>query len=80
MFDAQELAEIVRRNALDPEAVESAAQIIVEEQRNYDSEAAIEYLEGHVRPACLRVVDTETLGPSEVTELVAQWLGRAGEA
>lgn len=76
VFDADDLAPAALREDLDPDALVTAAQIIVEEQRNYDSAAAIGFLETHLEPERLRIVDTEATRPGEAVERVLAWLAR----
>lgn len=74
VFDLDELTHAATRGGVDLDALESAARIIAEEQRNYDSAAAIGFLEAHVPPTRRRIVDTEIVAPGETADRVLAWL------
>lgn len=81
VFSVQELREIARTAQAEgwlPDDVLKKAAVIVEERRNYDSQAARDYLSGTLPPAQLLVIDTAAQPAAAIAAEVAQWLKPGG--
>lgn len=78
VFDPEEIAMLATNDALDVADLIRAVRIIVEEQRNYDSGAAMRWLDAHLSAGRYLSVSTDALGPSEVTHRVLAWLDERG--
>lgn len=77
VFSAEELREIARTAQTEgwfADDVLKKAAVIVEERRNYDSQAARDYLSGALPPAQLLVIDTAAQPAAAIAAQVAEWL------
>jgi hypothetical protein len=77
VFSAEQLRKIsqaAHAAALPVDEVVKKASIIVEERRNYDSNAARAYLTSILTRKQVLVIDTATQPPEAVTKQVMEWL------
>mgnify|MGYP005860278063 FL=1 len=72
-----QIAHLTHATQLDPAEVIKKVSIIVEERRNYDSQAARAYLLDSLPSNRVLVVDTEAHRPEVVAEQIAAWLKRS---
>lgn len=71
-----QIAQVTQIAQLSPAEVIKKVSIIVEERRNYDSQAARAYLLDSLPPGRVLVIDTDAYPPSDVAHQIAVWLGR----
>lgn len=77
VFSAEQLRQIsqaAHAAAIPVDEVVKKASIIVEERRNYDSNAAQIYLTGSLPREQVLILDTATQPPEAVTKQVIEWL------
>lgn len=78
VFSAEQRARLAALAGDDLAATEQLvkqAAIVVAERRNYDPDAARQYLERHLGPERCLIVDTDRHDPERVARRIAEWWG-----
>ena len=73
-FDLYEIGRLEATAGVDDQTLLNAVQIIVAEQQNYDSGAALSYLRGTLDSSSLLYLDTSALSVEEVATSIERWL------
>lgn len=73
-FDAYELARFEANAGVSEKRILDTVKIILSESTNYDSSAAITYLQSVLSPERLLVIDTSQHDITGVTDIIERWL------
>jgi hypothetical protein len=82
IFNEEQLHQIARLGHTDPNSMDTVVKkvtIIVEEQRNYDPNAARVYLNHALPPKRVLIIDTATHSPHAVAQRIVDWLEMGDE-
>ena len=74
VFDLYEIGRLEANAGVDDQTLLNAVQIIVAEQQNYDSDAALSFLRSTLDSSSLLYLDTSELSVEEVAASIERWL------